>query len=389
MMKDFFKQLEERTARYKWKYKNAPRTASLHLLIWNIKSLFKKWSTAETVINKETTFTNGVLFNLMGGIGDILITINFLIQLKEKINCDIDFYITVPDVLYTTIETLVSKHNFLKLYHRNPSDTFIAELNLCRIPKIISYNHTAITEKSSFFANWLQQIQTFNELHPEYLNSGTTSDYLCTRYTQYSHRNRLQMPDINNLIGTESVYEIPTSSESEILSKFDLTSNTYLTLQCGTGALSGNELSTREWPIDRYNELIKLIKNYKKDIKLVQIGNSKDPQMITDIDLRGKTSFNEMLVILKNAKLHIGGESGCIHMRHFMGARPSVVIFGPTSMEFYAYPENINISSDICSGCEWLHNHWRECCIKTGTTKSACLQDITATNVMNKIKGVL
>lgn len=389
-MQDFFKQLEERTFRYKNTYANCPKWAMTHLLIWNFRGLFKKWRTPKQTSRITKNNLNGILFDLQGGIGDIIISLNYLIQLHQKSNCDIKFYLTVPDVMRDNTRLLISKHDIFELYTPSDrTDIFIAHITLCRIPNIIYISASDIEKKSEYLHNWLQHILLFNKQHPEYLNSGTTSDYLCTQYTKTNGRNRLSMADIDNLINVNSTFNISTESDAKILSKYGLCANQYITLQCGIGALSGNGLSTREWPIERYNELIDLIHQQCTSLPLVQIGNTADPQMNTNIDLRGKTSFNEFLVILKNAKLHIGGESGCIHMRHFMGARPSVVIFGPTSMEFYAYPENINISSDICSGCEWLHSHWRERCIKTGTTKSACLQDITATNVINKIKGVL
>lgn len=387
-MQDFFKQLEERTFRYKNTYANCPKWAMTHLLIWNFRGLFKKWHTPKQSSHiTPRNNLNGILFDLQGGIGDIIISLNYLIQLHQKSNCDIKFYLTVPDVMRDSTKLLISKYDIFELYTpSNTTDIFIARITLCRIPNITYISANDLQKKSEYLHNWLQHILSFNKQYPEYLNSGTTSDYLCTQYTKTNGRNRLSMADIDNLVNISSIYNIPTESDAEILSKYGLCANQYITLQCGIGALSGNGLSTREWPIERYNELINLMHQQGTTLPLVQIGNAPDPQMDTDIDLRGKTSFNEMLVILKNAKLHIGGESGCIHMRHFMGARPSVVIFGPTSMEFYAYPENINISSDICSGCEWLHNHWREFCIKTHSCIPACMQIINSETVFEKIK---
>jgi ADP-heptose:LPS heptosyltransferase len=103
------------------------------------------------------------------------------------------------------------------------------------------------------------------------------------------------------------------------------------------------------------------------------------------MNLCGKTTFGELLVLLKMAHYHIDSECGMVHLRHFLSAKPSIVLFGPTKKDFYAYPENINISSDICIGCEWIHERWRTQCLKTGD-KAMCLKTIQPLFVVQKIR---
>ena len=391
-MKNYFDELEEKVYRYRKSHPDRPYRAASHLMLWCFKSLFRRLRVDKTIDDIKskpvTIYNKSILFNLNGGIGDIVIAINFLIQLHTKCGQGFTFYITVPNVFLDTAGILIQKHDFLKLFDGKTggSNIFVAEINLCRVPQIVSVDITAIANESMPLAEWARHVYDFNKTYPEYLKSGTTGDFLLTNFTKLAGRNRLSQADIDDLVGVKTVYELPTDSEKSVLEQYGLTENKYITLQCGIGALSGDGLSTREWPIEKYNKLIGLIKKHNGNIMLVQIGTEKDPAMAVDVDLRGKTTFNEFLVVLKNAKLHIGGESGCVHMRHFMGARPSAVLFGPTFKDFYAYDENINISSGVCPGCEWLHNGWREICIKSGCVKSACLEKITAGDVMDKIK---
>lgn len=394
-MKNYFDEIEEKVYRYRKAHPDRPYRAASHLMLWCFKSLFRRLrvdKTIDDIKSKSVTIYNkSILFNLNGGLGDIVIAINFLIQLHAKYGAGFTFYISVPSVFYDATRILIQKYNFFKMFDGKSggANVFVAEINLCRVPQIVSVDITAIANESMPLAEWARHVYDFNKKYPEYLKSGTTGDFLLTNFTKLMGRNRLSQADIDDLVGIKTVYELPTDSEKSVLKKYGLDGNKYITLQCGIGALSGDGLSTREWHVEKYNELIRLIKNHNKNIILVQIGTENDPAMAVDIDLRGKTTFNEFLVVLKNAKLHIGGESGCVHMRHFMGARPSVVLFGPTFKDFYAYNENINISSGVCPGCEWLHNSWREVCIKTGTFQSACLNKINAVDVMNKIKDVL
>lgn len=393
-MKNYFDEIEEKVYRYRKAHPDRPYRAASHLMLWCFKSLFRRLRVDKTIDDIKskplTGYSKSILFNLNGGIGDIVIAINFLIQLHTKYAQNFTFYLTVPPVFYDTVAVLIQKYDFFKMFDGvGGNGVFVAEINLCRVPQIVSVDITAIADESASLAEWTRHVYDFNKKYPEYLKSGTTGDFLLTCFTKVSGRRRLNQADIDDLVGIKSVYELPTDSEKSVLEKYGLVANEYLTLQNGIGALSGDGLSTREWPVERYNELIKQIKKHNKKLILVQIGTEKDPAMAVDIDLRGKTIFNEFLVVLKNAKLHIGGESGCVHMRHFMGARPSAVLFGPTFKDFYAYDENINISSGFCPGCEWLHNGWREICIKSGCVKSACLEKITATDVMNEIQKVL
>jgi ADP-heptose:LPS heptosyltransferase len=85
------------------------------------------------------------------------------------------------------------------------------------------------------------------------------------------------------------------------------------------------------------------------------------------------------------AYYHIDGECGMVHLRHFLSAKPSIVLFGPTKKDFYGYPENINISSNMCIGCEWIHERWRTQCLKTGDN-AMCLQTIQPSFVIEKIR---
>ena len=104
-----------------------------------------------------------------------------------------------------------------------------------------------------------------------------------------------------------------------------------------------------------------------------------------DYNFCGKTNFQEVVSILNNASLHIDGECGMVHMRHFMGQKRSVVLFGPTNINFYGYPENINITSNSCTPCEWLHNNWMKKCIFL-KNPNCCMTSITPQKIIDIIK---
>lgn len=388
-MKNFFNDAEYKIYRYRLVYEKQPRKAALHLLAWNIKSIFKKWCVSNEISTKENScIKNAILFNLQGGLGDILIAINYLVQLKAKLDKKIVFYATLTDEMKSA-KKFIDDSGCIKLADATLlNKSWLLNVDLCRIPYVRAVDFEKLKKISEPLCEWVRGIREFNDKYPEYIKAGTVNDYLLTKFTKIAGRNRLSQADVNNFVKVKDVYKLKVFGEQKILKDYGLNKCRYITLQCGMGYYSGDVISTREWPIDKFNSLIKLMKKKYPDIKIVQVGSAKDLRMNSDIDLCGVTNFDEFLAILKNAVLHIGGESGCVHMRHFMCAKPSVVLFGPTNKDFYGYKENLNISSEICPGCEWLHSGWQKYCCISGD-KPKCMMKLTPEFVFKQLIGLL
>ena len=158
----------------------------------------------------------------------------------------------------------------------------------------------------------------------------------------------------------------------------------------GGGRSADLNVSTRLWPASRYAALNTLIRERYPDLVLVQLGSERtDPLAGIHLDLRGKTTFDEMLVLLAKSRCHIDAECGMVHFRHFLKAGPSIVFFGPTFEDFIGYEENINLRSDACpGGCEWLYGEYSKKCIR-GFSENVCLTQLSEKTVFEKLVGVL
>ena len=119
---------------------------------------------------------------------------------------------------------------------------------------------------------------------------------------------------------------------------------------------------TKSFPVDLFAEAIVLIKNQYPSIKIVQVG-SNTGSVITgvDINLRESTSLAQCALILKQAKAHIDTESGLVHLATSLGTS-CVVMFGPTNLSYYGYPENKNIKPKECGNCMHVTDTWMESC---------------------------
>lgn len=178
-------------------------------------------------------------------------------------------------------------------------------------------------------------------------------------------------------------------SEDEIKSRFfGRTDVRYITIQ--RGVQSGRE-SIKCWPVARYVEFVALFKKAFPEIQVVQIGAATCEKIDgTDSDLRGKTTFEELKALLKYSAVHVDGEGGMVHLRHFMNGGGSVVIFGPTDARIFGYSENSNVFSRPCGcACEWMFDEWPHSCVFSGTPEAACMKAVKPSLVFEKCREIL
>jgi SAM-dependent methyltransferase len=83
----------------------------------------------------------------------------------------------------------------------------------------------------------------------------------------------------------------------------------------------------------------------------------------------------------------VDGESGLVHLRRQLGGK-SVALFGPTPVEYFGYPENVNIVAEVCGDCMWMTEDWYVNCLK-GLDKPACLESIRAETVLRAVRESL
>lgn len=109
----------------------------------------------------------------------------------------------------------------------------------------------------------------------------------------------------------------------------------------------------RAWPLERWGSLISLLKSYRPDLTLVQVGADTSPPFPGALSFIGRLSFRETAFLQKQARLFLGTEGGLIHAANAAKC-PTVAIWGGVTRPDYAgYPEYHRIVSvEVpCSGC--------------------------------------
>ena len=161
------------------------------------------------------------------------------------------------------------------------------------------------------------------------------------------------------------------------LARFGLEGKRYVTLHNGFDAEEANHvgkgrLATKCYP--HFPEIVSRLHEVCPDIQIVHLGaGTSRPIDAVDLNLIGRTSLSETTAIIESAALHIDNEGGLVHIASCLGTR-SCVIFGPTSLDFFGYEENINIPPASCGGCWWTTGDWLRNCPR-GFDGPRCLSE--------------
>lgn len=123
-------------------------------------------------------------------------------------------------------------------------------------------------------------------------------------------------------------------------------------------------------------------------IMIIQLGAPHE-EKINNVDyyLNGQTSLEQTALILKNSLCHIDTEGGLVHLARAVHTR-SVVMFGPTPVGMFGYPQNINLEPKGCRECFWTTSSWVLECPRN-TQGPDCMEEHDPGTVLDAVRNVL
>jgi len=328
---------------------------------------------------KEFDTPRSVLFVRPGGIGDAVLLIPAIQDLKEKYpQCQIDILAEKRNSqifsLCREIHRVYRYDNlaeFLTVF-RTQYDVVIDTEQWHRLSAVIA---RFIKSKSKVGFGTNERAKMFTTIIP----------YSHDVYEVKSFFNLLQPFDIVPPSSSITAFlDIPASvrSSSELLGP-DI--GKYVVL------FPGASIPERRWSADRFSDLAGRFA--EQELRVVIVGGSEDRdagETITAavpdvINLTGKTSLLETASLLKDATLLVSGDSGILHIGVGLGI-PTVSLFGPGIAAKWA-PQGTShrvINLDLpCSPCT-----------RFGTTPlcpfgAKCLHDISVPTVFSAVQELL
>lgn len=374
---------------YLAKYADSPLRAFGHFSFWSVRELLGR----RIVMKPISDDVCRIAFALNGGLGDKLLAVNYIQCFEESLDCrhEIDLY-SDHDRHLDELRDFCSGGHFVDRIRpfRDADRRYDLVFDMVRFAFPIYCHRDKIKRLSAKLDVLCGALEDFHRRHHHYFQAMTPADYLGLAWTALNGRTRLQQADIDGHLNvTERLRLKIETPVKDVLARFSLEGVPFVTLQRGVGGSKKNR-STRLWPMDHYLRLVSLLKRRRPEIVIVRLGDAQTlPIPGVDRDLRGKTDFGELKVLLRESLCHIDGECGMVHLRHFLGGGKSVVLFGPTSEALYGYPENANLRSAVCpGGCEWISADYEKRCPR-GFSVSECLTHITPEEVLQNIESVI
>lgn len=338
-------------------------------------------------------------FLLVGGLGDIVVLSNYLYKFREKYgneNLRIDAFIhnsynSAKVVLY---DGNVVDNVFPEQGYENKFRDYDLFVKISRYPDIERRDLEKIVAMMPELIEYIFLCERFRAENPRFYKRPGITDGQGAILSIIDNKKRIHQPDVYGFLGVKEEYEyaIPVMEDEMVyLDDIDLEARKYITINRGVDTNYTRD-SIKLWPQEYYNELIKLLKAKYPDIVLVQLGASYARCQTfdgIDLDLIGKTNLEQVKVLLKHSLVHIDGEGGMVHLRHALGGGRSVVMFGPTSAEFFGYSENENIVGNGCSTwCEWAVKDWQSSCMR-GYRQAPCMASIIPERVMESVEKII
>lgn len=145
--------------------------------------------------------------------------------------------------------------------------------------------------------------------------------------------------------------------------------------------------ATKTWNLRHWGRLVEMIKDRYQNILVVQLGSQMSrPIPGVDVNLSGRLRIEQSFNVLGRSVLHIDGDSGMVHAAHAMGVK-SVVLFGPTPLDFFGYADNYNVAPPECGSCGWTHEDWMNRCALFDEPK--CMDGIQPGWIFDLVKQAL
>lgn len=332
-----------------------------------------------------------IAFIVKGGIGDVVCNLFYIQAFSEKFGLGkfLDIYMEYDADIRDGL--LCGKSFFNRAL---PDKALVVQdydviVHLVRLPSVLKFCRDKLQRLGlDELCDYLGYLEQGRQQNPIMFMSSSQGDAVAMRYAQLQNRRRPEEADLGNrLMMREKSFALSCVEDSDaVLRKFGLEKGAYILVQRGVGEADRFDgQTTRLWPAARYEEVCRFLKDSFPQYRLVQPGSGRDDALAAvHLDLRGKTSFEELKVLLKEARLLLCCEGGMAHLRHFLGGGRSVVLFGPTAADFYGYPENVNVCSGACRGCEWLSCDWHKKCLR-GFEAPLCFEALNTVDVLRLV----
>lgn len=342
-------------------------------------------------VEKGISLKQPLLFavRITGGIGDALIVARLVRDLQAELGNDamFDVYFESHKVVEPFFKSCPGFRNSLnvRLFERSRSHYCFALL----ANQFITFDNEHINceillDKKPEVLNFFSQIERVRTLIDRFISNHPFLDGAFADVAVRKGSRRYTY--LHEMLGlTYGGDRLEIEVDQELPSKLGLPAGKYVTIHDGWDGkfkIAGPR-PTKAVPKKTWIEIVRNLKATRPDLTIVQLGGETGDHIPgVDVDLKGSLSFMQSAAVLAKAAAHIDAESGLVHLAAALGVR-SAVMFGPTNVAWFGYPQNANVPPKECGNCWWSTDTWMDSC-PVGHEKPICTSNINALEVVTE-----
>lgn len=332
---------------------------------------------------------------ITGGLGDLIVIARFFRDFLESCGGGtFDVYYSsqelgelifksVPGFRAAFEETIFDEAQRHYPYAFRLNQFFYSELMPSPLKRVLgdSRRHNAIMKRLKLVAKHTDPIRVLADNHPRL-------DGSLSAFAFYKGRSRRDF--LHYLAGVPYGGDrLEIDCETGVLEKFGLVADQYITLHNGYDDTHGGIKKRATKVYADWDRVIVALRRLGLSLPIVQIGSPMTSEAIdnTDRNLVGKTEIEEAMALVAASAFHLDNEGGFVHVAAAFG-RQSCVVFGPTSVDFFAYPGNVNIKPRECGGCWWVEPNWMINCPR-GLDSPVCMDSHDPESIAAEIMAAL
>jgi SAM-dependent methyltransferase len=377
---NYFDKQQHKFDRWRVKYPNKPRKVALRMFWWNLKNLFRPLRPRVGAVPEGSV---RVAVHLGGGMGDTVLLLPIIDQIQAMGDCVIDIISGEYTSKFT--QHLFSMRANVRVLTDKSQEYYDVSFGENHALNLFSFDEASVERKSPKLAVAFRRIREMNASSMP--SSPVNGERIATilRRCKFTGENRWTFLEYGGLFDMASqraglfidMYRYGVMDEN------GLTGVKYVVLSRGADPRGGGDRQTKVWPKESYEELIRMLKGERPEIKVVQVSTGGQVRLAgIDMDVRD-ADLEDVKVYLKNAAAFFGSEGGMVHLATQLSV-PAVVPFGPTPVYYYGYKRNTNIVSSACSDCMFARNDWYYHCPR-GLARPECMDSITPRAVADAV----
>ncbi|WP_155936627.1 glycosyltransferase family 9 protein [Mesorhizobium ciceri] len=319
------------------------------------------------VVNVERR--DSIAIRVTGGMGDHIVAVRFIRDLLSHFgHAKIDVYSVTGGMgwLYEPLSN-VSIIEAPKRVFNWVANRYLLALQITHTVDVVHLD-SAAAQRWPKLAAMLQNIAPYRKTLSHAIKAHPHLDFHPALLAQFQNVGRDTF--LNHVSGVPfGGHQYPLPQDASLLQSVGLDRKPYITVHNSFSEESGRPRTTRDYPF--LDDVMKEVKLQLPSLAVVQVGVIGGTLSSADYNLSSKTTQPQIASVVANSSMHFDMEGGLVHIASCVGT-PCCVVFGPTPIGYYAYPNNINISPRVCGNCWSITEDWQKTCL-LGATEPPCM----------------